>query len=74
MPKLYSSKGTIKAFKRAGFIKISQKGGHLKMRGLWNGKIQTVIIPTHKEIAQGTFQSILDQASMSKVEFDEFYK
>ncbi|MDO8340537.1 MAG: type II toxin-antitoxin system HicA family toxin [Candidatus Woesebacteria bacterium] len=74
MPRLYSSRETIKAFKRAGFIKISQRGSHLKMKGLWNGKFQTIIIPIHKQIAFGTFQSVLNQANMSKLEFDQFLK
>lgn len=74
MPKLYSLRETVKAFKRAGFVKISQKGSHLKMKGVWNGKIQTIIIPMHKQIAFGTFQSILNQANIGKLEFEQFLK
>ena len=74
MPKLYSSNDAVKAFKRAGFSKITQKGSHLKMRGFWNGKLQTIIIPLHKQIAFGTFQSVLSQSGMSKSEFEEFLK
>ncbi|MEK7472894.1 MAG: type II toxin-antitoxin system HicA family toxin [Patescibacteria group bacterium] len=74
MPKLYNSRETVKAFQRAKFVKIVQKGSHLKMRGFWNGKIQTIIIPMHKQIAFGTFQSILNQAGMSKLEFEQFLK
>ena len=74
MPKLYSARETTKAFKRAGFNEVSQKGSHLKMRGFWNGKLQTIIIPMHKLIAHGTFQSILSQSGMSKNEFEQFIK
>ena len=74
MPKLYSGKNVISALRRAGFEKVSQKGSHIKMRGIWNGKLQTVIIPNHKQIAFGTFQSILSQASMTKLEFERFLK
>jgi len=74
MPKLYSARETIKSFERAGFVKVSQKGSHLKMRGFWDGKLQTIIIPMHKEIRFGTFQSILNQAGMSKLEFEQFLK
>ncbi|HTK03601.1 MAG TPA: type II toxin-antitoxin system HicA family toxin [Alphaproteobacteria bacterium] len=74
MPKLYSSRETIKTFQRAGFNKITQKGSHLKMRGFWNSKLQTIIIPVHKQIAFGTFQSILNQSGMSKSEFEQFLK
>jgi len=55
MPKLYSAKEVVKALKRAGFYQVSQKGSHIKMRGFWRGKLQTIIVPNHKEIAIGTF-------------------
>lgn len=74
MPKLYSSREVIKAFKRANFIEVSQKGSHLKMRGFSGGKIHTIIIPIHKEIRYGTFESILNQSGMSKLEFERFLK
>ena len=72
MPKLYSAEKTIKAFQRAGFVIVSQKGSHIKLRGLRNGKLQTIIVPNHKEIARGTFTSILEQAGMTSQEFDAF--
>lgn len=74
MPKLYSSREVVNALKRAKFVDISQKGSHLKMRGIWNDKLQTVVIPMHKEIRFGTFRGILNQAGMSKSEFDQFLK
>ena len=72
MPKLYSAKVVIKAFKRADFAIVSQKGSHIKLRGVREGKLQTVIVPNHKEIARGTMESILKQASMTKQEFEEY--
>jgi predicted RNA binding protein YcfA (HicA-like mRNA interferase family) len=74
MPKLYSAKEVLKAFKRAGFYQVSQKGSHIKLRGIWRGKLQTVIVPNHKQIAFGTFQSILNQASMTIDELKEYLK
>ena len=74
MPKLYSAKQIVRAFKRADFYQISQRGSHLKLRGFWKGKLQTVIVPMHKEIAYGTFQSILKQAAMSLDELKGFIK
>lgn len=73
MPKLYSGKQIVKTLLRSGFVTLSQKGSHLKLRGVWNGKLQTVIVPMHKEVAMGTFQSILKQADMTRQEFEEFY-
>jgi predicted RNA binding protein YcfA (HicA-like mRNA interferase family) len=70
MPKLYSAKEAISALKRAGFEKVSQEGSHIKLRGIVDGKLQTVIVPNHKEIAHGTFKSILTQANLTKAEFE----
>jgi len=70
MPKLYSAKQVIKGLKRLGFIKISQRGSHIKMRGVMKGEIRTAIIPNHKQIAQGTLSSILKQANISKQELE----
>ena len=74
MPKLYSAKKTVSAFRRAGFKIVSQRGSHLKMRGIRDKKIQTVIIPNFKEIPRGTFSSILNQANMTKLEFESYYR
>ncbi|MEA3355709.1 MAG: type II toxin-antitoxin system HicA family toxin [Patescibacteria group bacterium] len=70
MPKRYSAKVILKKLKKLGFTKVSQKGSHIKLRGLIEGKLQTVIVPNHKEVAVGTFSSILKQANLSKQEFE----
>jgi predicted RNA binding protein YcfA (HicA-like mRNA interferase family) len=64
MSKLYSGQKIIKALIRAGFTITSSKGSHVKLRGIRFGKLQTVIVPKHKEVAFGTMQSILKQAAM----------
>ena len=69
MPKRYSAKEVIKSLHKLGFIKISQKGSHIKMRGFIKGNTQIVIIPNHKEIATGTLSSILRQANLTKKDF-----
>ena len=74
MPKLYSAKVTISALKRAGFSLISQRGSHIKLYKRAVDKVYTVIVPNHKEIALGTFSSILKQAGMIKEEFEKFVK
>jgi len=71
MSKLYSGQKIIKAFVRAGFYMVSTKGSHVKLRGIRFGKLQTVIVPKHKEVAFGTMQSILKQGAM---EFEELRK
>lgn len=71
MSKLYSGQKIIRALIRAGFYIVSTRGSHVKLRGIRFGKLQTVIVPKHKEVAMGTFQSILKQAS---IEFEELRK
>ena len=71
MPKRYSARQVIKTLERLGFKVVSQRGSHIKLRGLQEGKLQTVIVPNHKQVAVGTFSSILRQASITKQEFEE---
>ena len=69
MPKLLSSKNTVKVLERKGFVFVSQKGSHIKYRK--NGDIVlTVIVPANKkEIPYGTFRSILRQAKLKEEDF-----
>lgn len=74
MPKLYSGKEVIKILRRAGFEIVSQKGSHIKLKGINKGRLCIVIVPNHKQIARGTFESILKQAEMSREEFELYYR
>lgn len=74
MPRLYSAKVVLAALQRADFTIISQKGSHIKLHKRQGDKILTVIVPNHKEIAIGTFGSILKQADMGKKELEKFIK
>ena len=71
MPKLYAARQVIKALQRLGFVIISQRGSHIKLRKVVGGKTFSPIVPNHKEIAMGTLQSILSQAAITKEELDE---
>ena len=70
MPKLFSSDFILKILKKNGFVTISQKGSHLKLKN--NSSPQkTVIVPSgKKEIPLGTFHSILRQSGLSKYDFE----
>lgn len=72
MPKRHSGRKIIKTLEKAGFYQISQKGSHIKLRGLRKGQLRTIIVPDHKEVAIGTFQSILRQAAMTREEFESY--
>lgn len=74
MPKLYSARIILSALQRAGFSIISQKGSHIKLYKKDGDKSFTVIVPNHKEIAIGTFGSILKQAGMDKTKLEKFIK
>lgn len=74
MPKLYSAKVILSALRRAEFSIISQKGSHIKLYKREGDKSYTVIIPNHKEVAIGTFGSILNQANMTRKEFEKFVR
>lgn len=74
MPKLYSARVILNALQRAGFSIVSQKGSHIKLFKRKVDKGYTVIIPNHKEVAMGTFSSILNQAGMTKKEFEKFVR
>lgn len=65
MPKLpvVSGNDLVKAFKKIGFVVISQRGTHIKMRHP-DGK--TAIIPNHKTIKKGTLKKgILNPLNIS---------
>jgi len=74
MPKLYSGREVLKTLQRAGFIILSQKGSHVKLKGIFHHQIHIAIVPNHKQIARGTFESILKQVDMSHSEFESYYK
>ena len=71
MPKRYTAKQVLRALRRLGFSEVTQKGSHLKIRGIRDGKLQTAIIPMHHEIAMGTLSSILRQANVTKQELED---
>lgn len=59
MPPVLSSKEVVKALQNMGFVEVSQKGSHRKLKHA-DGRI--AIVPMHKEISPGTLRSIARQA------------
>jgi predicted RNA binding protein YcfA (HicA-like mRNA interferase family) len=62
-----SGQEAIRALGRAGFVEISVRGSHHKLRHPTSHR--TAIIPLHRELAVGTLASILRQAGLSADEF-----
>ncbi|MGH9108430.1 MAG: type II toxin-antitoxin system HicA family toxin [Acidimicrobiales bacterium] len=55
----------IAALSKTGFVQVSQRGSHVKLRR----EGRTVIVPLHRELAPGTLRSILRQAGLTAAEF-----
>lgn len=68
-----SAKDLIKALEKLGYIFISQKGSHIKLRKLKPIR-KTVIIPNHKFIRPGTLNNILKTAEISKKQLEKLLK
>ncbi len=66
-----SGKEMIKHLSNLGFQIVGRKGSHVRMKKLSTPRNIIVIIPDHKELAQGTLRSILRQAG---IPFDAFIK
>ena len=65
MPKLKVLSGpeVIKIFSSFGFVVVSQKGSHVKLRRSLSDTKQTLLIPNPKEIDKGTLAKIIEQSS-----------
>jgi predicted RNA binding protein YcfA (HicA-like mRNA interferase family) len=74
MPKLPQVSATelIRAFQGMGFVKVGQKGSHIKMK---DSEGRTAIIPNHKNIKPGTLKKgILNPLGISVEELIKFLK
>jgi predicted RNA binding protein YcfA (HicA-like mRNA interferase family) len=60
---LLSARDIIRALHKAGFVEVSQRGSHKKLKDDADPP-QTVIVPMHHEVARGTLRSILEQAGI----------
>ncbi len=71
MSRAYSSREVIAALNRAGFVRVSQRGSHVKLRATHQGKTWTVIVKDPAgRVPTGTFASILKQAGLTREEFE----
>ena len=61
-----SDQETSIALAKVGFVRIGQRGSHVKLRDQGG---RTVIVPLHRELARGTLSSILRQSGVTVSEF-----
>ena len=70
-----SGQQVLKALQKNGFVLISQKGSHLKVRRVDSGTGKTtLIIPNHKTLKRGTLSAIIKQPGLKAEKILEFLK
>jgi predicted RNA binding protein YcfA (HicA-like mRNA interferase family) len=72
MPKLPRLSGAeiVKVLERLGFYQARQRGSHVVMKKVTSDGAVGCVVPMHKEVATGTFNSILKQAHLTVEEFE----
>ena len=74
MPKSFrsiSGEKMVKILQKVGFLKVSQKGSHIKLKRKTKDETTIVIVPNHKELTQGTFRNIIKTANLTLENFDK---
>jgi predicted RNA binding protein YcfA (HicA-like mRNA interferase family) len=63
-----SGADVVRALGRVGFVHVSQRGSHVKLR-FETGRV--VIVPMHRELKAGTLRSIIRQSGLGVDAFVE---
>jgi predicted RNA binding protein YcfA (HicA-like mRNA interferase family) len=63
-----SGKDAIRALERMGFVKTRQRGSHVVLKKMPEGKVGCVV-PLDRELAIGTLRGILKQAGVAFSDF-----
>jgi predicted RNA binding protein YcfA (HicA-like mRNA interferase family) len=72
MPKSASGDEVIKLLsKNYGFIFVSQKGSHVKLKKQLTDRTIVTIVPRHRELAIGTLRGVLELALIDFKEFQD---
>ena len=70
MARLIRGREVLRALQRAGFTRVSQRGSHIKLKKRTAQGELVVIVPNYREVAEGTLDSILQMAQMTREEFE----
>jgi predicted RNA binding protein YcfA (HicA-like mRNA interferase family) len=72
MPKLPRLSGAeiVKVLERMGFYQARQRGSHVVMKKITPDGAVGCVVPMHREVATGTFNSILKQAHLTAEDFE----
>ena len=64
-----SGKEVIKILSEVGFQPVRQKGDHVILVKMIDGKKKAVVVPYHREVDKGTLLEIIRQSGMTRDEF-----
>ena len=62
-----SGRDVVKAFARAGWQMVRQRGSHMIL--VKNGHMATLSVPDHREVAKGTLRSLIRASGLTVEEF-----
>jgi len=66
-----SGRELIRAWRRAGFVELRQKGSHVSLEKRTADGYWRTVVPLHREIRPGTLSDILNQSGLSKEDLME---
>jgi predicted RNA binding protein YcfA (HicA-like mRNA interferase family) len=61
-----SGRRLLRALERLGFVQVSAKGSHVKLRRVTPSGMRTVIVPMHRTVSPGVIESILELGGLSE--------
>ena len=62
---IISGREVVKVLNKIGFTIVGRKGSHVRMKRQRGKEALIVIVPMHRELAQGTLRSVPRQANMT---------
>ncbi|MGI0148801.1 MAG: type II toxin-antitoxin system HicA family toxin [Thermoplasmata archaeon] len=68
---ILAAREILKVLGHAGFVVVSQRGSHIKLRGERGGIVRMVIVPNYAQVPRGVLASILRQAGLTREAFSE---
>lgn len=72
MAKTFSGKFVVKILCRHfSFVFVSQKGSHVKLKRIFEGRVIVTVVPLHRELMYGTLRGIL---RLGEVDEDDFFE
>ncbi len=73
MPKLpvVSGDEAVKAFQQLGYLKVRQRGSHIRLHHPSAPTRKPLTIPRHKELGHGLLRKILRDANLTPDEFSD---